>query len=150
MEAVEKWVSVLLKLKDAALTYKSPSDIVSGYSEGGEGWFAQEVLKDQFEEFCCYPDWERDVYKGIRRSQPIAFAGDWNPKKEVKNSRPAPEGDDRIPSSRIIEEIRRMGVEVSHASIERAKANIRNRQAMTDMAERPMFELNIDGMRERP
>jgi len=64
-EDILKWVNILLRIKDAALTYNLTAQIVDGYSEGGEHYFCQQILGPYFEELCCYEGWEDEVPGGI-------------------------------------------------------------------------------------
>ena len=80
MAVINNWVKLLLTLKDQSKMFTDPRDIVSTMSwEGGEN-FAKKIFGDMLS---CFPevDWDARVYEGIRRSQIIAYASDW---EEVK------------------------------------------------------------------
>lgn len=76
-ELIKKWVSILLHLRNAALRYDFPNNILDGFSAGGEEAFCREVFGDHFEELFDYPTWREDVRSGMRRCQCIAYSGDW-------------------------------------------------------------------------
>lgn len=77
-ERTAKWVSVLLKLKDKAMFFKHPSEIVNNFSIQTPLKFARGMLDEYADEF-LYKGVERDLYKGARLIQDIAFAQDFNP-----------------------------------------------------------------------
>lgn len=74
---IKAWVSMLLHLRDAALRYDFPNNILDGFSAGGEEAFCREVFGDHFEDLFWYEGWRDDVRSGMRRCQCIAYSGDW-------------------------------------------------------------------------
>lgn len=74
---IKTWVSILLRLREAALRYDFPNNILDGFSAGGEEAFCREVFGKHFEELFNYEGWRGDVRSGMRRCQCIAYSGDW-------------------------------------------------------------------------
>lgn len=74
---IETWVSILMRLREAAIRYDFPNNILDGFSVGGEEAFCREVFGDHFEELFTYDGWRSDVRSGMRRCQCIAYSGDW-------------------------------------------------------------------------
>lgn len=90
-ERTTKWVKVLLKLKDKAMFFKTPAEIVNNFSLQSPLKFARGMLDEYAEEF-LYKGVEKDLYKGARLIQDIAFAQDF--KQEV--AKPKPEFDKNL------------------------------------------------------
>lgn len=87
IELISNWVSILLKLKDIALKYKRPSDIVSNFSMmGGERWM-QETLGDLFPLVKC-DDLDIILQDGVRCVQDIAYADTMKKVKQARNKKP--------------------------------------------------------------
>jgi hypothetical protein len=74
-DVIETWAKLLLCLKDAALRYNSPREIVQGVSELGGYDFAHSIFGDLVEHLDS-DNWGVDVMKGMRLIQPLTMAYD--------------------------------------------------------------------------
>ena len=77
---IQGWCDLLYTLKQAALTFKDPVEIMGVVSMGGYGRFAGEVLGPHLEKIIKQPEWEQGMRRGIRTAQDIAFSRKWGVK----------------------------------------------------------------------
>jgi hypothetical protein len=77
MTNIYEWVEILNKLRDAALRFECPADIIGGYSGGTEMDFFHEVMEDKAD-LLLFEDTEKLMYEGVRQAQDIAFADSKN------------------------------------------------------------------------
>lgn len=79
---IKKWVDVLCRLKDKALTYDNPRAIVEQASMLGGRAFAADVLGVHAMLIMGSVDFDRILMLGVRIAQDLAYAVDWaeNPK----------------------------------------------------------------------
>lgn len=73
-----KWTNLLLRLKDAALRFKTPLDIVYEMSGTGLNEFTESIFGEHVHVVTDFQDWDRDVWKKLRKLQSIAYSGDWD------------------------------------------------------------------------
>jgi hypothetical protein len=69
-EVISLWTQMLLAIKDKAITFRDPRDIVLNVSEMGADWFAKQVFGDLLGHLKC-EDWAVETMSGIRKIQPI-------------------------------------------------------------------------------
>ena len=74
---IEKWIEILLSLKDAALTFKSPRSIVEQFSRVGVTHFTEQVLGKHSTVVTSDPSYESVLYHQMRRLQILSYTGDW-------------------------------------------------------------------------
>lgn len=78
---IETWVDMLMKIKNYAISFKHPRDIVEAVSAGGFTKFPKQVLGDMAELIMCKGSAVM-VSEGVRRVQEIAYADLLFKKKE--------------------------------------------------------------------
>lgn len=85
-EVIEDWAGVLLQLKDSALTFTQPEELLIGVSEMGGYDFARRHLGDYIR---LFPDtnWNKEVMDGLRLIQPIVKALSEMSKKPVEEEK---------------------------------------------------------------
>lgn len=77
-EAVQKWVNILLQIKDAALRFNSPLEIVELASMQGHIDLARDVLGEYADDI-IRPEDEKSLVRSARRIQDIAYCVmDWS------------------------------------------------------------------------
>jgi len=76
-DKVEHWCRMLHNLKQAALKYESPKQIMYAASYGGVEGICQEVLQEDYNNLIAKPDWKKVVRAGLLRAQDIAFSREW-------------------------------------------------------------------------
>lgn len=69
---IKLWVNMLLRLKDNALAYDSPRNILELFSQTGEHRFLEEIMGDYSEVLQC-PKMGRLIREGVWRVQELAF-----------------------------------------------------------------------------
>lgn len=74
---IQAWCDLLYTLKQSALSFKDPEEIMGIISMGGYGRFASEVLGTHAEKILTQPRWEEGVRRGVRTAQDIAFSRKW-------------------------------------------------------------------------
>lgn len=91
-EPVKHWVSLLLRIYDAARgMYRTPTEILQDSSGLGIEAFTRKVLGSEWLETLRYTNWERDTRNCIRLAQEIVFAADvWEKLDTPVETAPAP------------------------------------------------------------
>lgn len=74
---IYKWATILYNLREKALKFKDPQEIIYAVSMGGYEKFTKEVLGDYADRVYKQDGWEKSVKSGIRIAQDIAFARKW-------------------------------------------------------------------------
>lgn len=88
MAVIKEWVEMLLSLKDAAMTYTDPTEIMVDFSQLGAGGFLKKLLPEHFDLLKrVLPDWEQRLWQAVRLVQEIAYATDWQPPPVKKGGR---------------------------------------------------------------
>lgn len=77
MEVV-RWVKLVHQLREAARTFNNPTEVVEHISVNEIEGFTQRVFGQMFKYLKLYDGWEKDVMKGVRLAQHIAYAADWD------------------------------------------------------------------------
>jgi hypothetical protein len=104
MDLIYRWAEVLVGLREQAKLYPNPVEIIMQMSGDGYENFLQTSVGDDMAstlmELC--PDWEMLLQDGVRRSQDIAYAGDWGelasfPKRRVGGVTVSQDWDDDFP-----------------------------------------------------
>ena len=78
MEAIKTWVDLLLHIKDAALRFDNPVEIIDSISALGTAGLAEEVFGDMVRHLPLDEHWEQVVFHNMRKVQLLAFARNWN------------------------------------------------------------------------
>jgi len=73
---IEKWVDILLAVKDFSLTIKDPTELLQRISLEGGDVFAEEAFGELLESIPA-DDWVSEIYDGLRRIQPAVYAREW-------------------------------------------------------------------------
>lgn len=84
-ERIWQWVSILLAIKDKALTYGTPKDIVDDFSRRGPSDFAEMVFGREL--FQILPFDGADLFEGARLIQDLAYGFGWDEAISVKKAR---------------------------------------------------------------
>ncbi len=84
LEAIHTWVRLLLCLKDAAVQYDSPVEIIDAISSLGAGGLAEHVFGHEMKNLPLEGDWQATVFRNMQEIQDLAFATSWVDKKEKK------------------------------------------------------------------
>lgn len=77
LDLIMDWTKILYGLREAAKTFRVPSDVINSFSEGAYELFLTRTLGDYSNLFLQMPGWEKMVKDGMRRAQTIAFATNW-------------------------------------------------------------------------
>lgn len=108
MSLIYNWAETLVRLREKAKEYPNPIEIIMQMSGDGYESFLQGSVGDDMAstlmELC--PDWEMLLQDGVRRSQDIAYAGDWGelasfPKRRVGGVAVSSEWDDDFPPTDV-------------------------------------------------
>lgn len=92
MEIIKGWVEMLLQIKDAAMKYENPMEIMSDFSRKGPGGFLEALLPANADALKqLVPNWEDRLWNATRLVQEIAYACPWE-KQEKKKGRFFPVG----------------------------------------------------------
>ena len=86
LDLVYQWVEILDRVREAALKFANPSEVILSMSMDGERNFIRTVLGDKAHLFINIPHVDKMIRNGARLVQPLAFLPDWNAFKEVKNN----------------------------------------------------------------
>lgn len=79
------WCMILNNMKEAAVKYESPGDIVSTFSTTGVYEFVTNAVgKEYVDIFAAYDDFHRLTYSGVRNAQDIALGIDWGNLKNTE------------------------------------------------------------------
>lgn len=88
-DAIFTWMQIIDNIRQEALNYNTPLDIVVSYSHDGERAFVKRFLKDKADLFLKVKNFEELIQNGVRRIQSLAFIPNWNTwKDERKNPFP--------------------------------------------------------------
>lgn len=82
MKEVYDWCMILNNMKEAALKFDSPRDIVLSISMNGVDKFISDTFKEYSDIFLKYENLFNMVYDGIRNAQDIAYGVDWDIKEQ--------------------------------------------------------------------
>src|ERR1700761_3192694 len=91
-ELIQTWVDILLLLKDRALTYKNPQEIVEDFMKVGPDRFLLKTFSrrpDIYRLFYGRTDLQMSLWDGLRLMRDVAYAVKWeefDPEKENKES----------------------------------------------------------------
>lgn len=78
MRLIQKWVRMLLSLKDAALVYSNPIQIVEDFSIKGCDLWLDTVLGRNAGVVNNRRGWDEELFDSMRNVQSIAYSGDWD------------------------------------------------------------------------
>lgn len=81
---IKTWIDMLLRVKDHAIKYNSPEDIVEAVSMNGATPFVRQVM-GQLSELIECPDMDQLVFDGVRRAQVLAYTRPPARKKKESN-----------------------------------------------------------------
>lgn len=74
---VKRWINMLLSIKDAAMKFNTPIDIIEEFSKRGAAQFIEDVFGKEAITITAAPDWEEQMLEAMRSVQTIAYTGDW-------------------------------------------------------------------------
>jgi hypothetical protein len=77
LDLILTWAKVLVHLREKAKGFDNPTEIVSSFSHGGAEAFMDEML-GEFSGLFKTGDYERQLHRGVRQAQDIAFCYDWH------------------------------------------------------------------------
>lgn len=83
LNAIYEWVEILDRVREAALKYDSPREVVLSMSESGEDEYLNKILGDKAKLFYV-PERKRMIREGARLVQALAFLPQWNEYKDIK------------------------------------------------------------------
>ncbi len=86
LDAIYEWVEILDRVKQAALNFKSPNEVIMSMSLNGEDNFIRAVLGDKAKLFLDVSGHKQMVREGARLVQPLAFIPNWEAFKDVKTN----------------------------------------------------------------
>lgn len=72
------WTEMLLKLKDCSKKYKTPQDIIKGFSRDGQEYFTEKVFGKYAKRIFMDFNWAEKLVEGMWRAQDIAYCRDWD------------------------------------------------------------------------
>ena len=84
LESIRFWAETLLKIKDAAMAFDTPRDVLADFSGDMCDTFLWRVLGEDGEQF-KYPGYEVALLEGVRDVQSLAYTCDWDELKEWSN-----------------------------------------------------------------
>lgn len=83
MNIIKDWVHILLSLKDVAVSYNDPTEIMADFSRFGPEDFIRKLLPDHYQKLIALlPNWQKHLWDAAHLVQEIAFASDWKPEKK--------------------------------------------------------------------
>jgi len=94
LDAIFTWVEILDRIRQEALNYATPSDILLSFSQEGERAYLKKFLKDKANLFYKVENFEQMLQNGVRRCQSIAFLPDWDAWKDERKN-PFPIGNEQ-------------------------------------------------------
>jgi len=77
VKLIQKWVRILLKLKDVAKGYRDPIELVEAFSFRGIDKWIMDVMGLNHKVVTERDGWEEDIFDSMRSVQSIAYSGDW-------------------------------------------------------------------------
>lgn len=86
-DTITEWVNLLLALKDAALSYAKPDDILADMSRLGAANFLRKIFPAFHKLFSKQDGWERTMWDAARLVQNVVYASDWVQTEEDKPKR---------------------------------------------------------------
>lgn len=77
MSLIKQWIDILLGIKDAAIAYRNPIEILEGVSMHSPRGLVEEVFGQNANIIFDYPNWESILWKQLRNLQVLAYEGEW-------------------------------------------------------------------------
>jgi len=88
IDIINNWIKMLLSLKDVAVKYTDPREIIGDFSRLGPSDFLAKLLPNHAEPLKAFlPDWENKLWDATRLVQEVAFSQDWKPTEKKKGGR---------------------------------------------------------------
>jgi hypothetical protein len=83
---IQTWIDLILAIRDKAMEFKDPREIVDRFQRTSPQDFMREVFKrnDLRNIFLSRPDLHKSMWDGMRLMRDIAYAVEWLPRKEKK------------------------------------------------------------------
>lgn len=79
MKLIAEWVDTLLQIKDAAIAYTNPSEMLQSFSNlSPEGFIRKNFNENLCKIIQSYPNWQDRIFAGVRLVQDVAYANDWS------------------------------------------------------------------------
>jgi len=86
-ELIQLWVDILLLLRDKALEYKDPQDIVKDFEKYGPEFFLKKITSSRLDIYNLlksFPDYTRKMWDGLRLMRDVAYAISWEERIQYK------------------------------------------------------------------
>ena len=78
MKLIAEWVDIILQIKDSALAYTNPSEMLQNFSNiGPEGFLSKNFNPHLCKLIQAFPKWQDRIMAGVRLVQDVAYANDW-------------------------------------------------------------------------
>lgn len=89
IDLIERWVNILLKIKDFSARFERPSDVMVEFSRMGEREFARECFGEEILREIGYPKHSYDIWHTVRLAQDLAYAcpRGWEIQKVTKKAK---------------------------------------------------------------
>lgn len=78
LKLIGRWAEILLKLRNRAITFSNPKEIVELVNEHGSESFLKAFLGDFFDEICNGINPEEYIPNGLLRASGLANSADWD------------------------------------------------------------------------
>ncbi len=85
---VKIWVSLLYHLRECAIGYNDPTDIVRDFSLLGPAQFVAKNVPKLLVESILQGDWASHLTSGVRNAQDVAYSVDWDSIKSQQSVNP--------------------------------------------------------------
>lgn len=82
----EEWIGILLKIKDFALQFRNPIEIVMMFSQRGPARFLEDIFGPEVAPKLRLGNWEEALQNGMRLAQDIVFASNWSEDDSPQNT----------------------------------------------------------------
>jgi len=87
MKLISEWIDIILNIKDSALTYQNPSEMLQNFSNlGPEGFINKNFSPTLRRVIESAPQWRDKITTGVRLVQDVAYANDWAPTPEKSST----------------------------------------------------------------
>ena len=84
-ELIQLWVDILLLIRDKALEYKDPQDIVKDFEKYGPEVFLKKITASRIDVYTLlqsFPEYKQKMWDGLRLMRDVAYAITWEERDE--------------------------------------------------------------------
>lgn len=85
LELIETWTNMIWELKENALKFENPLEMITSISGDGVDSFLNTILPT-YSNNIRFPGYQATIFDGIRRIQMVANGRNWNEKVEIKEA----------------------------------------------------------------